>query len=484
MITQQLHDYIRQQLDAGIDQSQITQTLLNQGWIESDVNQAFDSVINSNLAIIDEGSKMNPNGLDETLPQSLTEKNKKFILIVILLGIMALGVGAYFVTYKYPSSESSLQNAHLVNSGEKNLSKQKENVEFSKVVEISLNGAPPNKGYIMAGSNGGFWVVNNKLVYTLNYLDKSEHALICDGKEVYRASSFEEVMSHKPETCQSSSVSYFDTNRHILYYDGNEIHASTEVINVLDNLDKSTLAYYTFEPTVGQRFFFGDKVYDMPGTFFDAVLNEGKLFFRTTSGIFESGVKSTRNELPLSQNEVLQNKILSDFDSEIKSAKKKYRNIIKIDTIGGKLVLLAEKKVKEKNLYVLVYDGKELGVEYDSVVGYIESEGRPVYIAANYKRDNNDNIYVSNNAQFLIRDGVVLFGAKKGEEEIHSVEDLIDVNGIPAAIIRTPRTESLYVWYGGKKFFEGYNIHKILNFNGKLAVLVEKDRIQTIFIEQ
>ncbi|MEK7547051.1 MAG: hypothetical protein AAB536_02645 [Patescibacteria group bacterium] len=164
---------------------------------------------------------------------------------------------------------------------------------------------------------------------------------------------------------------------------------------------------------------------------------------------------------------------------------KPYENIFNLGIIGGKIAFLAKKESIEKMpAYILVFDGKEYGKEYGAVTGYIDNNGLPAYIAIDYKQDENGRMRNEYKDQYIVKNNSVLFELKSGEEMIWQSKEMIDVNGFIAAIVRAPKTNSLYVWYDGKKFFEGYDIHNILNVNGKLAVLAGKNKIQSIFLEK
>jgi len=50
MITSDLLDYIKQQLEQGFSKEQIKNVLLNSGWEEKDIDEAFYSILNTQLS--------------------------------------------------------------------------------------------------------------------------------------------------------------------------------------------------------------------------------------------------------------------------------------------------------------------------------------------------------------------------------------------------------------------------------------------------
>jgi hypothetical protein len=296
------------------------------------------------------------------------------------------------------------------------------------------------------------------------------------------------------------------------------------------------LSYYTFNL---DKFFFGDEVYPKEGVIFDAQSINGKLAVKSQSGfsydgqtvetdykhaaglygiggkvayIRPSNINGAEFELMWDGKHYASGAYITevvdfqgmpayiDHDSIDRLSKavvmykgqkisKEYPEILDLKVIGGKLAFIAQKNAFDKDLpnyeqdprYVLVWGGKEYGTQYDSVWGYIDSVGVPAYIAANFLYEDEESDRIS--TFHLVRGDKVLFSGKPGEEQFEGRE-LADVDGNPAVIVRSPATDSLYVWYTGKKFFEGYQIYYVRNVGGKLAVLAEKDRIQSIFMEK
>ncbi len=101
MITQQLLDYIKQQLAQGISKEIINSNLLSQGWQQQDVDEAFSAAENQSVIV----------------PQSpqisfTSEKNKTTIILIVVGGallLIGLGVGGFFLFSKVKPSPQTIQ---------------------------------------------------------------------------------------------------------------------------------------------------------------------------------------------------------------------------------------------------------------------------------------------------------------------------------------------------------------------------------------
>ena len=137
MITQELLDYIKGQVDAGFDQVTITRNLQLHGWIESDILEAFNTLLPKNTPvaspITEQVATQNPiiTNLNTSSTSSvitntpIKKSHKKLIPVIIgiLITILIVGGGAYayFTGYFIPSREDNvnqaLQKTLLVKSG-------------------------------------------------------------------------------------------------------------------------------------------------------------------------------------------------------------------------------------------------------------------------------------------------------------------------------------------------------------------------------
>ena len=511
MITQEILDYISQQQAAGITREQISQALTAGGWPLADVNEAFSAIINPTYLPTVMPSAPVQLIANDPEPAALPRSNKMFlvagavVILLFVLGSSALALSRMRLFTTPADSQTETEEPVAVVPVVKN------SVEFEKSFEISANENAKPRGFITGSIDGkAFWVVNGKLAHTVTYFGPN------------------------------------NTNTAELYYDGKkvDIHDGATNYSVTNDFISGVpeitdkLSYYTFNL---DKFFFGDEVYPKEGVIFDARSINGKLALRSQSGFTYDGqtveaapdkmgmlfsvggklvtVKANGNSNSGTDSELIWDgkpyatgayiSEVVDFqgmpayiesDSAGRSSKgvvvfkgqkvsKEYPHIFNLKVIGGKLAFLAQKNTvdpdvphyEQEPLYVLVWGGKEYGTEYDSVVGYIDSAGVPAYIAANNVHQQDQNVP---SRRYLLRGNEVLFTAKPGEETIWQERELADVDGNPAIIVRTPMTDSLYVFYAGKKFFEGYSIYYVRNVGGKLAVLAEKDRVQYIFMEK
>jgi len=105
MINQQLLDYIKQQLQQGRSKEQIKSSLLANGWLSSDIEEAFNFLASPNQPIM-------PNNLSSQsfFPQPSRGLNKTlFIVISIIGGILIIGGGAFAYFNYFQSPEKIVQ---------------------------------------------------------------------------------------------------------------------------------------------------------------------------------------------------------------------------------------------------------------------------------------------------------------------------------------------------------------------------------------
>lgn len=167
----------------------------------------------------------------------------------------------------------------------------------------------------------------------------------------------------------------------------------------------------------------------------------------------------------------------------------RYLDIINLKSTNDGLAFLGKKTrytdslgYKEAGGYVLVWGGKEYGSNYDMVWGFIESQGRPIYLAARYPQSASGEAEAID-AHDIVADDTVLLSLTPGVESVDE-EDIIDVAGYPAARVYNAETMTSYLWYAGQKYFTDHDVKKIVNLNGKLAVLADKDGLRKIYTEE
>src|SRR3989344_1875320 len=78
MINEQLLDYIRKQIEAGIDKESIKTTLISQGWLEQDVNESFMMIEKSTAIPVPPANIPPPSSIQPSSPiQSVPVSNGK-----------------------------------------------------------------------------------------------------------------------------------------------------------------------------------------------------------------------------------------------------------------------------------------------------------------------------------------------------------------------------------------------------------------------
>ncbi|MGB9743408.1 MAG: hypothetical protein ACPLW9_01700 [Minisyncoccales bacterium] len=91
MITPQLIDYIKEQIKQGVSNKEIKQVLLDAGWRELDIDEAFNQI-----GVF--GYKVQP------AAKPIKRSNVWSILLVIFLSLILIGVivyGGYYFLQKY-----------------------------------------------------------------------------------------------------------------------------------------------------------------------------------------------------------------------------------------------------------------------------------------------------------------------------------------------------------------------------------------------
>ncbi|MDI6603260.1 MAG: hypothetical protein QME57_04100 [Patescibacteria group bacterium] len=113
MVNQQLLDYIKQQLQQGIDREQIKNVLLRAGWSKADINEAFVSLDYSNPP-----SSLEENASIQTFsvfPQQPEQKISKILLAVIfIVGVLIIGSGVFGYFYYFQETpEKIIKKMHV-----------------------------------------------------------------------------------------------------------------------------------------------------------------------------------------------------------------------------------------------------------------------------------------------------------------------------------------------------------------------------------
>ncbi|HOI60389.1 MAG TPA: hypothetical protein PKU93_03645 [Candidatus Pacearchaeota archaeon] len=112
MVTQQLIDYIKQQLGAGVSRDEIKNILLANNWQEADINEALASVGQSNPI---------SESVQENIAEVQSKPNKKvkvILFIALVLIFVASSVFGYFYYFKSPQKivEGMIKNMMEVKS--------------------------------------------------------------------------------------------------------------------------------------------------------------------------------------------------------------------------------------------------------------------------------------------------------------------------------------------------------------------------------
>lgn len=101
MLNQELKDYIRQQLEMGMKKEEISRTLLDKTWLQSDIDEAYDSIVASTQEATGPASKLvglQPEivtvsimkKIDTLLNCSTVSERMKIFLLVYTKGLLSL----------------------------------------------------------------------------------------------------------------------------------------------------------------------------------------------------------------------------------------------------------------------------------------------------------------------------------------------------------------------------------------------------------
>ena len=110
MINQQLLDYIKQQIQQGTDREKINNSLMANGWQASDIKEAFDSIMPSNQPVqpIPPASSI-PQPFSTFSPQSQNGMSKKLLAVILIIGVLVVGGGAFAYFNYFQSPEKIVQ---------------------------------------------------------------------------------------------------------------------------------------------------------------------------------------------------------------------------------------------------------------------------------------------------------------------------------------------------------------------------------------
>ncbi|MFH0873722.1 MAG: hypothetical protein V1846_02670 [Candidatus Komeilibacteria bacterium] len=116
MVNQQLLDYIKQCQQQGIASDEIRKNLVTSGWPVTDIDAALQPLDRPVEAIVESAAVMPPVAVTAPVESALdSEPVKKsrskvvLLVVIILLGLIALGAGAAGYWYFFPSPERVLQ---------------------------------------------------------------------------------------------------------------------------------------------------------------------------------------------------------------------------------------------------------------------------------------------------------------------------------------------------------------------------------------
>lgn len=110
MINQQLLDFIKQQLQQGIGREEIKNSLMTNGWQASDIEEAFNSMTPPNQAVAQSSSDLsNPQPFSTFSPQPQKKIYKLLLAAFSIIGVLAIGGGAFAYFYYFQSPERIIQ---------------------------------------------------------------------------------------------------------------------------------------------------------------------------------------------------------------------------------------------------------------------------------------------------------------------------------------------------------------------------------------
>jgi len=99
MVNQQLLDYIKSQLQAGIEKEKIKESLRQVGWREEDIEEGFNSINSSTPSVIPES--ITTHQFSATLQQPERKRNKILLATISVLSMLIIGGGVFGYFYYF-----------------------------------------------------------------------------------------------------------------------------------------------------------------------------------------------------------------------------------------------------------------------------------------------------------------------------------------------------------------------------------------------
>ena len=145
MVNQQLLDYIKQQVQQGLNREQIKKSLLEIGWQEADINEAFTFIDSPNVSVPPESA---PSQLLSALPQQPERRTKKTLLAVILIiGVLIFGGGAFGYFYYFRVTPEKVIEKMMARLSEVNSLEYQGEIETEITAPDLLSGGQRTSGF-------------------------------------------------------------------------------------------------------------------------------------------------------------------------------------------------------------------------------------------------------------------------------------------------------------------------------------------------
>ncbi len=110
MANQQLLEYIKQELQQGVNKEQLKGSLVANGWQDSDIEEAFNSMSSSSQP----SQPVAQDNIPFQSPPAQSSKNKLFVVAICIVGLLFISGGAVFgYVYYFPSPEKIVQKMTL-----------------------------------------------------------------------------------------------------------------------------------------------------------------------------------------------------------------------------------------------------------------------------------------------------------------------------------------------------------------------------------
>ncbi len=499
-----LLNYLKEQLENGVSLQEVVIACRSAGWPDTEIEIATKA-------------------LEASTPATSTPVRFKPLLLGVLgLTILTIGLVAYLFSAGNRDKQvvgttvDSLVAASTTES--RTISFVKEGITFTTLTSSPSDRTPG------AGVISDIWAAGDMLAFVTSATDEnyvpgsfpvlSQHRLYVGSTSTpYELAPGQNSTTSRitPVPSINSHVTFYTSGSNLLYF-GDKRYPFTDVIFDITASGSDILysdssgirlngtlveddAHALQRTPPGMAILNGTPAYFKARMEGDAGVGETELLFNgssTARGIL-SELAVHRGALAYVKTDLitdttpprLQSVVMSNGNAITDS----YLDITNLTTVGGELAFLGKKVgytdslgYKEAGGYVLVWGGSEYGTKYDMVWGFIESQDRPIYIAAKYPEDVSGEVDPID-GHVIVADNTVLLSVTPSLESI-STDDLIEVEGYPAARVFNSETETAYLWYAGEKYLTDHNVLRLVNVNGKLAVLAEKDGKRIIYIEE